>query len=191
MHSPTRRRGFTLAEVLVVVAIILVLVGLVTVGLNRYLRQGKVQMTDQLLANCRGWLAELDRADQLRRLPTAAVVSPGLVRQGAADRTGTVVTDTRTVMTQLAALPVNKQAMDQTPSEHRWLPANDWEGSIILDGWLNPIIFVPAGGLNGLTEGGTAMSQPLQSPDRRPFFASAGPDEDFTTHEDNQYSFTR
>jgi prepilin-type N-terminal cleavage/methylation domain-containing protein len=69
-----------------------------------------------------------------------------------------------------------------------------------LDAWGNPIIFVPSGGLGGVTmrnEAGTFIvtsggmmrpGDPLK-PAIRPFFASAGPDGDFTTGDDNEYSF--
>ena len=96
---------------------------------------------------------------------------------------------------------------------------------LILDGWGNPLIIVPATGLvnvrgnvgtsNGTTSGTTitivngspssVTSQlvpypsepyartlpPIQSPDNRPFFVSAGPDGDLTTGDDNVYSFSK
>jgi hypothetical protein len=62
------------------------------------------------------------------------------------------------------------------------------------DGWGNPIIFVPASiGLAGSsTQGvklGTSTYVAITSPDGRPFWASAGPDGDFATGDDNVYSF--
>ena len=72
---------------------------------------------------------------------------------------------------------------------------------VVLDGWGNPIIFVPSGGLSGVTfdahggevhivtSGGVIEpGDPLQ-PAVRPFFASAGKDGDFTKGDDNMYSF--
>jgi hypothetical protein len=84
-----------------------------------------------------------------------------------------------------------------------------------LDGWNNPIIFVPGTGLRVRRLNGqqslnpTDMSQtwidispegkvknlgsktqpPVVTQPGRPFFASAGPDGDFTTGDDNIYSF--
>jgi prepilin-type N-terminal cleavage/methylation domain-containing protein len=83
-----------------------------------------------------------------------------------------------------------------------------------LDGWGNPIIFVPGGelGISGVVEvngrvpvgsGGMVTSgdtgvppgttplktHTLVSPNGRPFFASAGPDGDFSRGDDNLYSF--
>lgn len=87
---------------------------------------------------------------------------------------------------------------------------------IPLDSWGNPIIFVPAGGLCGTPGAGpqamwiggkagetgakrvvnkeqTALAAdeigPIRSPDGRSFWASAGPDGDFCTGDDNLYSF--
>ncbi len=80
---------------------------------------------------------------------------------------------------------------------------------VLLDGWGNPIIFVPGGILgNGaaINADGTvipgsgsmhssAVSAPagyqVRSPDGRPFFASAGPDGDFSKADDNLYSFEK
>jgi hypothetical protein len=85
---------------------------------------------------------------------------------------------------------------------------------LLLDAWQNPIIFVPASGLRvrklgaGKTlvpadktqtfivtspEGKTALDTssglPYTTQVGRPFFASAGPDGDFATGDDNIYSF--
>jgi len=99
--------------------------------------------------------------------------------------------------------------VDETASPHG--------APILLDGWGNPIIFVPASGLhvkliNGQSSylatdpsSGATQEYIIVSPeghvtgqgtanpwcDRpgRPFFASAGPDGDFTKGDDNLYSF--
>src|SRR5205085_11015114 len=68
---------------------------------------------------------------------------------------------------------------------------------LILDAWNNPIIFVPGSGLrvrllNGkksLDPADNTQTYVIQSPDKRPFFASAGPDGDFAKGDDNIYSF--
>jgi hypothetical protein len=77
---------------------------------------------------------------------------------------------------------------------------------VLLDGWGNPIIFVPRGGIHVLiknqTSGsndtylvrstGTALittSDPPMTGSERPFWASAGQDGDFTQGADNVYSF--
>ncbi|MGF1632603.1 MAG: type II secretion system protein [Phycisphaerae bacterium] len=62
---------------------------------------------------------------------------------------------------------------------------------VLLDGWQNPIILVPATGMIVDVDGdGTLdVNAPIRAPGNVPFFASAGPDGNFQTHEDNLYSF--
>jgi hypothetical protein len=73
---------------------------------------------------------------------------------------------------------------------------------VVLDGWGNPILFVPASGLfdvytnliftnssNGYTGSVIPIATPITSPDNRPFWVSAGPDGDFCKGDDNIYSF--
>lgn len=78
---------------------------------------------------------------------------------------------------------------------------------IVVDAWDNPIIFVPASGLTGVTikdhgaerhvitskgvleEAEVLAGTASPAAGVRPFFASAGPDGDFTTGDDNVYSF--
>lgn len=61
---------------------------------------------------------------------------------------------------------------------------------IPLDAWGNPMIFVPASGLAGvlLADG---QYHTIVSPDGQPFWASAGPDGNFTNGDDNIYSFQK
>jgi hypothetical protein len=80
---------------------------------------------------------------------------------------------------------------------------------LVLDAWNNPILFVGSDGLAGVTfesrkddstkewrvtstglvPGGGAVDASTRSKSWRPFFASAGPDGDFRTGDDNVYSF--
>ena len=82
---------------------------------------------------------------------------------------------------------------------------------VFLDAWGNPIIFVPGGSLgaapnpanvvNGLAVAGSgamvsgsgpaAIATQANSPDGHPFFASAGPDGDFSKGDDNLYSYEK
>ena len=74
---------------------------------------------------------------------------------------------------------------------------------VLLDGWGNPIIYVPSGGMTGVWMGGPkpepgsggisylstdAVVKKVMSVDGRPFWASAGPDGDFSQGDDNLYS---
>jgi len=68
---------------------------------------------------------------------------------------------------------------------------------LLLDGWGNPIIFVPASGLRVRLIADKSTYDPMDAtqnfvvtaPDKRPFWASAGPDGDFSKGDDNVYSF--
>ena len=67
----------------------------------------------------------------------------------------------------------------------------------LADAWGNPILFVPAGGLKVYTHG-SKTSNPagvvatiVNPVPNRPFWASAGPDGDFATGDDNIYSFEK
>lgn len=71
---------------------------------------------------------------------------------------------------------------------------------LVVDSWDNPIIFVPAGGLDQVNVAGTTVritsrgaigAGTLTAPTAgaRPFFASAGPDGSFASGDDNLYSF--
>lgn len=131
------------------------------------------------------------------------------------------VSNTQQVMAILTALPANRTAISNIPA-NRLLeaapgqPTPPINQAVILDGWGNPIIFVPAGGLivnikdptNSSqlipfvvrTSGTFPLAQLQQHPVTtldRPFFASAGQDGSFTPDpmtktggaEDNVYSF--
>jgi hypothetical protein len=82
-------------------------------------------------------------------------------------------------------------------------PPTTPQAPVVLDGWGNPIIFVPPSGLSNVqvnvdstiaaykSTGNATLPQSvtIQSPDGRPFWASAGPDGDFIRGDDNIYSF--
>lgn len=84
-------------------------------------------------------------------------------------------------------------------------PATDTTGwapeastiTIPIDGWGNPILFVPSGGLTKVALTATnGAATTITSPDNRPFWASAGPDgnvgSSLTTYaDDNLYSFDK
>lgn len=123
------------------------------------------------------------------------------------------VKKTRDVMYLLMKLPPNRTTM-QSVQPKRILemsgggaPPPIDQGPILLDGWANPIVFVPRGGIHvnikdatGTNQvwlvrstGTTKITTPGQDPpmtgNERPFWASAGQDGDLTQGEDNVYSF--
>ena len=125
------------------------------------------------------------------------------------------------VMYVLMRIPANRTVVQSIPSK-RLLEATPGQtpfpisqGAVLLDGWGNPIIFVPRGGIhvyskNPTNPGGppnvylvrstgtflltpngatTISKDPPMNGQERPFWASAGQDGDFTQGDDNVYSF--
>jgi hypothetical protein len=113
-------------------------------------------------------------------------------------------------MTKLPSKQVHGTADAAKGSPPKLTPTSDErliDPPIILDAWNNPVIFVGADGLAGVrfeskadnqdyrvTSTGVVLGTGLadtatRSKSWRPFFASAGPDGDFRTGDDNVYSF--
>jgi len=106
------------------------------------------------------------------------------------------------VATTLNQLPTS-QLMEKVPTGTTTNLTRDANNvavpPVVLDGWGNPIIFVPSGGLGNVTmkdqgtfivtSGGMLRVGDALKPALRPFFASAGADGDFSKGDDNMYSF--
>jgi prepilin-type N-terminal cleavage/methylation domain-containing protein len=136
--------------------------------------------------------------------------APGSVITGKPDRDGLTggvspagVLNTVRALAMLQGNPTNKRVVQGLPPEKLMrvsannadTPYDDAQIPILLDGWANPIIFVPSSGL-GHDSGSTAgkvlvggVYKIITSPDGKPFWASAGEDGDFQTGDDNVYSF--
>ena len=142
-------------------------------------------------------------------------------KSGGGPRYGSgAVIRTQDVMYLLMKIPANRTtAMSIQPKRIREVsggaPPSIDQGPILLDGWGNPIIFVPRGGIhvymkNPANPSGrpnvylvrttgtflltpnnatTISKDPPMTGNERPFWASAGQDGDFTQGEDNVYSF--
>jgi hypothetical protein len=109
--------------------------------------------------------------------------------------------NTRVAITLMQRLPSVSKLLSDLPSDSREKP-----GSIptppagqpavsalhLLDAWGHPLLFVPGGGLMGVKRAdgvANTYTDPIKSPDERPFWASAGADGNFATGDDNLYSF--
>jgi prepilin-type N-terminal cleavage/methylation domain-containing protein len=87
----------------------------------------------------------------------------------------------------LGSLPKESTAIYDPDPNNPPVPA-----PILLDGWSQPILLVHGAGLKGVSLGGqpaNTNANPILSPDRKPFWVSAGADGNFTTGDDNLYSF--
>ena len=128
------------------------------------------------------------------------------------------VLQTYDVMYLLMHIPANQTTVQSIQSKRILEPTPNASGPttpypishgvLLLDGWGNPIIFVPRGGIHVFIKNQTTGSNdiwlvrstgttlvpsggndPPMTGNERPFWASAGQDGDFTLGEDNVYSF--
>jgi prepilin-type N-terminal cleavage/methylation domain-containing protein len=122
-----------------------------------------------------------------------AAANPTTVLSGGYGRYGAAVQYTWYVMANLMRIPKVKDMVQKLPTSRVLTATNTTTGTtvpytptgatagagvVLLDGWGNPIIFVPSGGINVWKKGQSTPTL-IQSRDLRPFFASAGPDGDF------------
>jgi prepilin-type N-terminal cleavage/methylation domain-containing protein len=220
------RKGFTLLELLAVIGIILILISMAIIGYQQIDKAATARATKATLANAQALLAEYEINVPLNTIrdvngnsivPTAGLAlapvvgAPGDVNPTTdpnAPRYGSAVTYTQSIMLILTRVPKNKQVVSQLPARSMLNRPDGTAypgttGPVLLDGWKNPIIFVPASGLVvNLTQGTNAAAPytvrtsgvykgnpPAVSAADRPFFASAGQDGNFTNGDDNLYSF--
>lgn len=136
---------------------------------------------------------------------------PGRFRSTAVHNTQVVMgllTGVASVKQMLDRLPANAIANNPNKSGTLNMGSLTFVGNnttafrppLVVDAWDNPIIFVPAGGLDQVNVAGSVVritsrgaigAGTLTAPTAgvRPFFASAGPDGSFSAGDDNVYSF--
>ena len=206
------RKGFTMLELLAVIGIILILISMAIIGYQQVDKASTSKATKTTLANAQALLAEYEINAPLTTNPAFSATfstTPNDVNPGGADRnTSQAVLNTENVMAVLSHIPKYKQILAQLPSKSLLTNADGTPlaattGPVLLDGWKNPVIYVPAYGLTvNLTKGSSTSSYivrtsgvfpntsiPPLSPNDRPFFASAGQDGNFNNGDDNLYSF--
>ncbi|MGH7215408.1 MAG: type II secretion system protein, partial [Tepidisphaeraceae bacterium] len=120
--NPSGRRrptGFSMIEILAVIAILAILGSLLYVALRQVGRSTKVNATRTMMENLRGMLAELDATTKLTGFPDGTLNAPGDVtdEQSVNDRTGDQCLFTRVIIAKLTALPNNKTALGKLPPE--------------------------------------------------------------------------
>lgn len=251
-RSVARSHGFTLLEIIIAIAVILILMGMVIVGMQYLGASSKEKSTRVTLANLQGMLTELETTAGFSKIhgdldgdgkPEGRVIAPGSVVAGTEGETdgrdSEAIQETRAVMTVLRSIPSNRRAMDQLPPQQLFVFSGgigDQNTPVMLDAWNNPIVFVfppdlfqgtdqnawgdryglwglrvadrvdgsdnsiphrilNPGGIEDATKAPDSTTL-YPEPDNfqklrffRPFWVSAGPDGDFSTHDDNLYSF--
>ncbi len=86
------------------------------------------------------------------------------------------------VMSMLRSVPANAKMLAQLPSDSFLTPApigKPVTAPLPIDGWGNPMIFVPGGGIGGIFitgSNGAPAATTITSPDGKGFWVSGGPD---------------
>lgn len=171
-----RRRGqhgFTLIEMLVTIGILLVLMGIVTVGLGSLIGGNQRKQTETILKRAQSFTAEINNTKQARESFYQRVIwttygvalpppgPPSIAPVSVQPQTPTptfliqAVTDTVEVTSYLMTFKVNRDAalklsprnIGDVSSSLRPIFSASTDGQLIanvlLDAWGNPIIFVP------------------------------------------------
>lgn len=209
-----KRRAFTLIEIMVAIVILVILGGLMLYALKGTGSSAKSQATRVRLENLKSMLAEYELKTRLRAAPAGwnptdtgwpwvagdlwftyagagqALPTPGNVRADLRGDWGNThaALVASFVLQELRKIPSNASAWGK-------LPASEFIAGteLMADGWGNPLIFVP--GTVGLLidANGNSVADVgeniVHAPNNRPFWASAGPDGNFTNDDDNLYSF--
>jgi prepilin-type N-terminal cleavage/methylation domain-containing protein len=172
-----QNRGFSLIELLAVIAIIVVLVGIVFVGMKYVTGTASGKSTQTTLGNLQSMLSALDvqsrgALDQIDAaydaynsdsnplvLPAAPVnvsfptdpTAPATTPPGY--RYAPFVQATALLaMQKIVSLPENRAALGKISTKMlpTWSTTLWPQTNILLDAWGNPIIYVPSGGLEGV-----------------------------------------
>jgi len=175
--------GFTLLEMLTTVAVLVIVLGLM-VSLARYVRNASaVEMTKDLLHKLDGMMQQyrLNHADGAGHpgpLPNVTAFLPP-------DLKSSQLPDEQTL--QQRAVDNNRSFMQALRAEGLLseesfgkLPQSIYSNDLLRDAWGSPIVFMPDSheGIGMALEG-------------RPFFFSAGPDQQYRTQENNLYSYEK
>ena len=164
----TRRKAFTILEILLVIGVLVILIGMVVWGLKGAGSSAAGNATRTTLQNLTNLSEELNRKNKLAGFegqpgdnPIYPILPPPLLGGVTAaanvtdvsknnDRFGDAVQRTAEVMRRVESIPDNKRIIEKLPADQLLaVPANKGfaGGTVVLDGWRNPIIFVPTAGL--------------------------------------------
>ena len=206
-------------ELLIVMGIVMMLMGIAVLAFEKLEKVAGDQATQTRLAACASILSEykttLSPSGGALGTASSATGAPGNVGEGGGDRYGGGTQATAAVMLQLMQAPAAATMIAQFPASAMLTADSMSDGStvgwynksgplpVVVDGYRNPIIYVPAGGLTGVWIGGIippsstgvpttggpwAHQVNVRAADGSPFWASAGQDGLFQRGDDNLYS---
>ncbi|HSI34103.1 MAG: type II secretion system protein [Phycisphaerae bacterium] len=212
VFNARRRGGFTLVEILTAVAILAVLMGLSVLGYRHLSAGSKKRSTETAMKALQSLMVE-NGVDMLKTDIAAygnastKLAVPGVLPDDAkAKLADDKVRRTRVALRLLTGVPANEKHLADLPremridlggktlNENRLADPNPGLPMPVVDGWGNPILYVPGVGATGIKD----APDPLLSPDKttvgtvevgRSYWMSAGPDGDYSTGEDNIYSW--
>lgn len=169
-----RHKAFTLLEMLTTVAVLILVLGMM-VSLAHYVRNElAVEATKDVLHRLDAMMQQY--ASREGHLPAVEpFIPPGLMQTDLPDEQILQQTAVGNNRGFVAAL---REAGILQDESFGGLPQSLYNDMMIRDAWGSPIVFMPA-----MHEGiGMAL-------ENRPFFFSAGPDQQYLTQENNLYSY--
>jgi len=186
--SKHRRAGFTLVEMLTVVAALIILLGLMVSLAWDVRRQSSERLTKDLLLKLDVLMGQY--LARYKQLPHVTPLVEGIVAGGAATRPTTRAADDELPDedTLVSSAELNNRDFVQalrgeaevgaSPGPFAPTVGGVYDELTLRDAWGTPIVFMP--GMH------PAIGMALGN---QPFFLSAGPDRLFRTLEDNLYSY--
>ncbi|HRK31381.1 MAG TPA: type II secretion system protein [Tepidisphaeraceae bacterium] len=166
-----RRRAFTLIEVLVTIAALIIIMGL-AVSLAREVRRRSADgVTRELLTE----LETTIRRYQQQHAGTLPAVAPLISTPEPGDPATLGRAARRNNEDFVLAIRTGGGFIDELFAQ---LPRSMYDDQTLRDAWGSPIVFMPS------------MHPAIgMADDNRPFFVSAGPDGNYLTRDDNLYSY--
>ena len=199
------RRGFTMLEMVTVIGIILLLLTMAVIGFRYVEYSNSRNRTRVALHDANGFITAIDGVGLMYKLQAPGASGDPPFNSSAplgnpTNNKGSAISNCQNVLSKVLLLsPENATAYGKLPAKALVAGSSTTsQPAALADGWGNPIIFVPSSGLSGVkigsfsSNGATSASSntvTITAPDNRPFWASPGPDGDFSTGDDNVYSF--